>query len=158
MASFDGGERCNARGGARGHSPELSLELAPVARSLQGLHLHDLRRMGALTNVFAGVDEVGRGLGMRKRTQREMARLGVLVVLLWLRFLSRRWWRLLFLNDQSGGAEALRSKAAASGWGMNFLRWGKGWGGQRGPIYRAWTGTVTRGGSSRPSSSTESMV
>jgi hypothetical protein len=76
MASFDGGERCNARGGARGHSPELSLELAPVARSLQGLHLHDLRRMGALTNVFAGVDEVGRGLGMRKRTQREMARLG----------------------------------------------------------------------------------
>jgi hypothetical protein len=104
MASFDGGERCNACGGARGHSPELSLELAPVARSLQGLHLHDLQRMGDLTNVFAGVDEVGRGLGMRKRTQREMARLG-----------GSLWCSSGFGSSPGGGGDSFSSMTSLVG-------------------------------------------
>jgi hypothetical protein len=70
----------------RGGSPELSLDHALVAPSLQGLHLHDLQKIGVLTNVFTGVSEVGRGLAMTKCTQRETVRSGrgrgVLVVLL----------------------------------------------------------------------------
>jgi hypothetical protein len=41
---------------------------------------------------------------------------GGLVVLLWLRFLSR--W-LLFLSGQSGGAKVLRDCAVANGWGAS---------------------------------------
>jgi hypothetical protein len=62
--------------------------------------------MGVLTKVFTGVGEVERGLAMRKWTQRETARWGFLVVLLRLWFLSQ-WRRILFLSDQSGGAEVL---------------------------------------------------
>jgi hypothetical protein len=47
-----------------------------VAPSLQGLNLRDLQRTGVLTKVFTGVSEVGHGLAMRKRTQREVPRSG----------------------------------------------------------------------------------
>jgi hypothetical protein len=72
--------------------------------------------MGVLTEVFMGIDEVLRGLEMWKQT---------LVVHLCLPF-SWRQRRLLFLNNQSDGAEALRSDAAVSGWVMSSLRCGKG--------------------------------
>jgi hypothetical protein len=66
---------------------------------------------------------------------------GGAVVLLRLQHLSR--WRLLFLSDQSGRAEALRNMAAASGWGASFLRRGKRrWG--RGPFYRDRTSVDTK--------------
>jgi hypothetical protein len=42
-----------------------------VAHPLLGLHLRDLQRTGVLTEVFASVGEVGRGLAARKRTQGE---------------------------------------------------------------------------------------
>jgi hypothetical protein len=70
-----GNDRHDARGGARGGSPELSLELALVAPSLQGLHLLVLQRMGVLTEVFTSVGEVWRGFAARKRTQGKLVRL-----------------------------------------------------------------------------------
>jgi hypothetical protein len=63
-----GSGRHDARGGARGGSPKLSLALAPVAHSTWGLHLHDLRRTGILTEVLAIVGVVGRRMEMRRRT------------------------------------------------------------------------------------------
>jgi hypothetical protein len=75
--------------------------------------------MGVLTEVFMGIDEVLRGLAMWKQT---------LVVHRCLPFFSWQRRRLLFLNNQSNGAEALRSDAAVSGWVTSSLRCGKGQG------------------------------
>jgi hypothetical protein len=71
-----GGCRRDARGGARGSSPELNLALAPVAASQQRLLLCGLWRMGVLTMVFVGIDGVGRGLAMRTQTRGKTARMG----------------------------------------------------------------------------------
>jgi hypothetical protein len=54
----------------------LSLELAPVSPSEQGLHLQDLQRIGVLTKVFTDIGEVGHRLAMRKKTRRDMVRSG----------------------------------------------------------------------------------
>jgi hypothetical protein len=65
--------------------------------------------MGVLTMIFTGIARVGRGLAMMNRTRGKTTRSGGwgLVLLLWLRLLSRRrqWW-LLFLMDQEGETEA----------------------------------------------------
>jgi hypothetical protein len=71
-----GGEWCDACSDTRGGSLELSLELAPMAPSLHGLHLRDLQRIGVLTKVFMGVGEVRCMLATRKWTQRETMRSG----------------------------------------------------------------------------------
>jgi hypothetical protein len=68
------GNWCDACGGGRGGSLELRLVLAPVAPSLQGLHLHVIRRMQVLNEVLAVVGEVRCGLVMRKRTQGKSVR------------------------------------------------------------------------------------
>jgi hypothetical protein len=48
------------------------------------------------------------------------AKVGALVVLLQLLFLSQWWWWwLLFLSGQSGGVEVLRDGAVANGWGAS---------------------------------------
>jgi hypothetical protein len=52
---------------------ELSLALAPVAHFPWGLHLHDLRRTGILTEVLAGVGEGGCELEIRRQTQGTLA-------------------------------------------------------------------------------------
>jgi hypothetical protein len=118
-------ERCDARGSARGGSPELSLELA-LTPSLQVLPLHDLQRTGVLTYIFTGIGEVGCGLAMRKRSPREMVSSGgVLVVLLRLRFLSRLWWRSSSLATSRVGPQGVAKQGGR--WGESFLRWGKGW-------------------------------
>jgi hypothetical protein len=70
-----GSDQRDACSSSRFGSPELSLALAPVGPSLQGLHLRVLQRVGALTQVLAVVGEVERGLAMRKRTQGKLARL-----------------------------------------------------------------------------------
>jgi hypothetical protein len=75
-----GVDQHNTRGGARGGLPELSLALAPMATSLQGLHLCVLQRMGVLTEVLAVIDEVRRGLATRKWTQGNWRGHRVLVV------------------------------------------------------------------------------
>jgi hypothetical protein len=69
-----GGDWCDACGGARGGSSELSLALTLGAPSLQGLHLHVLRRMGLLDEVLAIVGEVQHGLATRKDTQGKLVR------------------------------------------------------------------------------------
>jgi hypothetical protein len=40
--------------------------LAPVAHFPRGLHLRDLWRTEILTEVLAGIDELGRGLAVRR--------------------------------------------------------------------------------------------
>jgi hypothetical protein len=55
--------------GTRGDLSELSLALALVVHFPRGLHLHDLRRMGILTEVLAAIGEVGHGQAVRKLTQ-----------------------------------------------------------------------------------------
>jgi hypothetical protein len=69
-----GVDQHDTHGDARGGLSELSLALAPVAPSLQGLHLCILQRMGVLTEVLAVISKVGHGLATRKQRQGKSAR------------------------------------------------------------------------------------
>jgi hypothetical protein len=120
-------DRHDACSSAWGSLLELSLALAPMAPSLQGLHLCVLQGMGVLTEVHVVIRKVGCGLAMRKQTQQKLARspgpCGAPPASV-----------LLFLNNQSDQAEVLRSNGVASGWGVSSPRWGKGQGGGGWPM------------------------
>jgi hypothetical protein len=158
-----GNDRHDARGGARGGSPELSLELALVAPSLQGLHLLVLQRMGVLTEVFTSVGEVWRGFAARKRTQGKLVRLrgrcggppalvlhsAMVAAPLPQHPVGRGRGTVKRDGDERMGCELFE---------MGKRSGGRGWVAGEVQFIGAQPGTDTRGGSGRLSSCAESMV